>query len=283
MKSALLRLRESKDSLSSTELNIANYILENPRKAGSCTIRELAEQTYASPSSIVRICRAIGFHGYKDFRESLILELAAFGKDMSHKETSIEVGDSMETIIQKITLNNIRSLNDTQHLLNAEILSQCVDLLQNCRTILFFGIGSSLCVAKDTYLKFFRLNKPCIINEDLHSQILMSRNSSANDAAIIFSYSGQTHEMLECMKDLKKNKTPCIAITRYSPSPIAKMADFCLYTAANETLFRNGAMSSRLSQLNIIDILYTAFCSRQQEYTMKQLTKTHIRKETTES
>ena len=279
MKSALLRLRESKDSMSNTEVNIARYILNNPKKTCSLTVRELAEVTYSSPSSTVRVCRSIGFKGYKEFRETLILELATLGKDLSHEEMKITLDDSMETIISKITLNNIRSLEDTQHLLNAETLSKCVELLFQCSTILFFGIGSSLCVAKDTYLKFLRLNKPCVVNEDWHSQLLMALNSSPHDAAIIFSYGGQTKEMIECMDALKRNATPCIAITRYAPSPIAKMADYCLYTAANETIFRSGAMSSRLSQLNVVDILYTGFCSLQQEYTMKQLTKTHIQKD----
>ncbi len=48
---------------------------------------------------------------------------------------------------------------------------------------------------------------------------------------------------------------------------------------SNETLFRNGAMSSRLSQLNVVDILYTGFAFLQHDYAMKQLVHTHIQKE----
>lgn len=279
MKSALIRLREAEDTMTSTEANISRYIRNNPEKVCTLTVRELAELTYSSPSSVVRVCRFIGFRGYKEFREVLLLELASLGKDLNHKESDVTIEDSMETIIDKVTQNNIRSLEDTQHLLNADTLSKCADLLMKCNTIYFFGIGSSLCVAKDTYLKFLRMNKPCVVNEDWHSQLLMARNASPKDVAIIFSYGGQTKEMIECMHALKKNQTPCIAITRYAPSPIAKMADYCLYTAANETLFRSGAMSSRLSQLNVVDILYTGFAFLQHEYSMKQLAYTHIQKE----
>ena len=45
-----------------------------------------------------------------------------------------------------------------------------------------------------------------------------------------------------------------------------------------DRLFRSAAMSSRISQLNIIDILYTAYANRQYEYSLKQLRKTHIKK-----
>ena len=92
------------------------------------------------------------------------------------------------------------------------------------------------------------------------------------------SYSGATVEIIECMKALKENGTPIIAITRCVQSPVSELADQKLYTAANESLFRSGAMSSRMSQLNIIDILYTALANDQYEESLNQLSKTHIRK-----
>ena len=141
-----------------------------------------------------------------------------------------------------------------------------------------FGIGSSLCVAKDTYLKFLRLDKPCVVNEDSHSQLLQARNATAQDVGIVFSYSGQTMEMIQCIKEMKAGGAPVIAVTRYYPSEVAQLADHVLYVAANESLFRNGAMSSRLSQLNVMDILYTAYASRNHEDTMRRLAKTHIYK-----
>ena len=171
------------------------------------------------------------------------------------------------------------SLEDTRYLLDVETVTTCINLLIKSRTILLFGIGASLTVAKDTYLKFLRLNKSCIVNEDWHSQLVQAKNSSPEDVAIIFSYSGQTVEMIECLKTLKKNGTPIIAITRYSSSPISRMADHILYTAANETLFRSGAMASRIVQLNIIDILYTGYTTSLHDQSMRQLTQTHITKE----
>ena len=180
--------------------------------------------------------------------------------------------------MEKVTHKNIQSLLDTQRLLLLDELKQCVELIANARTVLLFGIGSSLCVAKDTYLKFLRLDKPCVVNEDSHSQLLQARNATAQDVGIVFSYSGQTMEMIQCIKEMKAGGAPVIAVTRYYPSEVAQLADHVLYVAANESLFRNGAMSSRLSQLNVMDILYTAYASRNHEDTMRRLTKTHIYK-----
>ena len=275
MQNVLLRLREVQPSLSSTERQIARYILENPDETTTLTIRELAHRSFSSPSSVVRICRAIGFQGYKELRHALTLELATLGE---HREQDLTPHDSLQEIVDKVTRKNIQCLLDTQRLLLLDELEQCVDLIANARTVLLFGIGSSLCVAKDTYLKFLRLDKPCVVNEDLHSQILQARNATPQDVGIVFSYSGQTQEMIRCIQEMKEGGAPVIAVTRYYPSEVAQLADHVLYVAANESLFRNGAMSSRLSQLNVMDILYTAYASRNHEDTMRRLTKTHIYK-----
>ena len=271
MQNVLLRLREVQPSLSSTERQIAQFILENPDETTTLTIRDLARRSFSSPSSVVRICRVIGFQGYKELRHALTLELATLGENGSHREKDITPQDSLQEIVDKVTHKNIQSLLDTQRLLLLDELEQCVELIANARTVLLFGIGSSLCVAKDTYLKFLRLDKPCVVNEDSHSQLLQARNATAQDVGIVFSYSGQTMEMIQCIKEMKAGGAPVIAVTRYYPSEVAQLADHVLYVAANESLFRNGAMSSRLSQLNVVDILYTAYASRNHEDTMRRL------------
>ena len=166
----------------------------------------------------------------------------------------------------------------TRELLDAKEIQKCVELLKNARVIYLFGLGASLCAAKDAYLKFLRLNKLCVINEDWHSQLLQARNATREDLALVISYSGATVEIIECMKALKENGTAIIAITRCVQSPVSELADEKLYTAANESLFRSGAMSSRMSQLNIVDILYTALANESYEQSLNQLSKTHIRK-----
>ena len=74
------------------------------------------------------------------------------------------------------------------------------------------------------------------------------------------------------------NATPIIAITRFLKSPVSDLADEKLYTASNEALFRTGAMASRISQLNIIDILYTALNNLSFDASLDQLSKTYIQK-----
>ena len=278
MSNALLRLRECSNNFSSTEKEIARIILEDPKLVVDLSVHALAKHTFSSASTIVRLCNHIGYSGYKEFRWAVTYELAQREQTRKSEQKEIARSDSLEEIIDKITYLNIISLEETTSLLDVQVLRQCVDLLRDAKVVYLFGLGASLCAAKDAYLKFLRLNKLCIINEDWHSQLLQARNATPQDVAIVISYTGATVEVIECMKALKENHTPIIAITRFVQSPVSELADHKLYIAANESVFRSGAMASRLSQLNIIDILYTALANESYEETLAQLSRTHIHK-----
>ena len=278
MASALLRLRECSERFSSTERGVAERILAEPQLVVDLSVHELAQRTFSSPSTIVRMCNHTGFTGYKEFRRAVTYELAQREQTRRNDQREIQRSDSLEQIIDKITYANILSLEETRDLMDVAVLRDSVALLRKAKVIYLFGLGASLCAAQDAYLKFLRLNKLSIINEDWHSQLVQSYNATAQDAALVFSYSGVTAEVIACMKNLKKNGTPIIAITRCVQSPVYELADYRLYTAANESLFRSGAMSSRMSQLNVVDILFIAFANEDYEQSLGQLSKTHIRK-----
>lgn len=278
MKSALLRLRESRDSVSATERSVVDYLLGKPDEAMNLSIHQLAERTFTSPSTIIRMCHRVGFEGYKDFRRAVTYELALRKRSADEERKEVGRSDSIEDIIEKTTYKNVLCLEDTKNLLDAETVGKCVDLIAGSNRVLLFGIGASLCVAKDAYLKFLRLDKTCIVNEDWHSQLLQACNSKSTDLGIVFSYSGETVEMVKCMQEMKQNGTPIIAVTRYAPSPVAELSTYNLYIAANESTFRSGAMSSRISQLNVVDVLYVSFANNEYDFCIQQLDRTHIDK-----
>ena len=278
MNSALLRLREQSQSMSNAEREVAGCIMANPQLVVDMSVHELARHTFSSASTIVRLCSRAGYSGYREFRKALTQELAQREQTKKTEQKELVRSDSLEAIIDKVTWLNMNSLEETRLLLDTGVLRACVDMIRKARVIYLFGLGASQIAAKDAYLKFLRLNKLCVINEDYHSQILQARNAAPEDLALVISYSGATEEIVRCMRILKENKTPIIAITRCVQSPVAELADQKLYTAATESLFRSGAMSSRMSQLNVVDILYTALANEEYEKSMEQLSRTHIRK-----
>ena len=278
MKSVLVRLGKYQNQATPAEKEVVQFILHHPEDAAEMSARELAGKTFSSSATLIRMCQRIGFDGYKDLKRALQYELVERKLSIQEKKGEISHEDSLEAMADKITYKNIVSLEETRNLLDLEVLGKCVDLLYRPRVIVLFGLGSSLCVARDAYLKFLRLNKSCILNDDWHSQLLAARNMREEDVGLFLSYSGQTSEMIQCARALKDTGAKMILITGFSASVLSEMADYNLYVSANESLFRNGAMSSRIGQLNMIDILYTAFANVDYDYSMERLYATHIDK-----
>lgn len=278
MKSVLVRLKEYKKEAQGTEKEIIKYILENPEKVANETIYYLAENTFTSPSSITRFCKKLSFNGYKAFKNSLISEVAIRKSAKKAVQDEITKSDEIDNIIDIITQINITALENTKNLFDVETLEACIDCLVESDTLHIFGIGSSLIVAKDAQQKFMRINKTCLVFDDWHLQYLDAKNMTSNDIGIIISYSGETEEMIKCAKVMKENNVTVISITRFVDSSISKLADYNLYVPAEESILRSGAMSSRISQLNIIDILYTGFTNRNYDESLDRIYKTHFKK-----
>ena len=110
MSSALIRLRERSAQFSSTERGVAERILAEPRLVVDLSVHELAQKTFSSPSTIVRMCAHTGYSGYKEFRRDVTYELARREQDLRGRKQEIQHSDSLEQIIDKITDAKILSL-----------------------------------------------------------------------------------------------------------------------------------------------------------------------------
>lgn len=278
MKSVLVRLKEYSREAKGTEKEIIEYCIKHAEKVIHQTIYELSEKTFTSPSSIIRMCKKLSFSGYKDFKNNLISEVAIRKVAENEVKKKITKSDDIESIIGIITHINIAALEHTKNLMDLKTIEACVSHLVRSDTIRLFGIGSSMIVAKDAQQKFMRINKKCLVFEDWHLQFLDASNMTKEDVGIIISYSGETEEMIKCAKKMKSNGATVISLTRYVESSISRIADHNLYVAADESTFRSGAMSSRISQLNVIDILYTACANHNYEESVDRIYKTHFEK-----
>jgi DNA-binding MurR/RpiR family transcriptional regulator len=278
MKSVLIPLKQYQPSASNAECGVVSYMTEHPEESSKCSIYRLAELSYTSPSTIVRLCRKLGFSGYRELQSALIHELALRSQNTKNQSKYIDHFDSLKETIASITYRNITSLEDSMNMLDEEALAESIRILENGKNLYLFGIGSSLLVAQDALLKFIRIGKSCTCGTDTHTQYVLSSNADKTDAAIIISYSGYTEEMIRCANNLCSRGTPIIAITRYGNSPLSQLANCILHTVAVEELFRSGAMASRIAQLNVIDILYTAYLNRNYQENILKIERSQIKK-----
>lgn len=264
MESALLHLRESQNSMSITERAVSDYILNHQEESVELSIHQLAKKAFASPSTVIRMCQRMGFAGYKEFRRAVTCEVAVNRMAQGQERRELTRADSLDDIVDKVTYQNIMSLEGSRNLVDPQVLRSCVHLLNKARTVLLFGMGASQYAIRSLTLKLLRLNKPCVSNDDWPTQLFHAKNATEEDLAIVvLSYSWETAGVVQCMNALRENHTPIVSITWRDASPVTELADYRLYTADDDDAVQAGDISAQMSQMNIIDMLSTAYANSQ--------------------
>jgi len=271
----LIKIRDMKESLTPVEKLVAEYILENLEDIPHLSIKNLAQLTKTSDASVLRFCKTMGYTGYRSFIVSISASLGSMDEDEKDQYTDIQPGDDLSVIISNISRNNIKSIEDTQSVIDKSEIARAVQVLRQSKRIAFFGIGASSLIGIDAEQKFSRINKVCHTYPDGHSQLTAAVLLEKNDVAIFISNSGDTVEILDSLEIAKKNGACTIAITKYHKSELADKADIVLSISTPEVTIRSGAMGSRIAMLTVIDILFAGVASAEYKNVKKYLTKTH--------
>lgn len=67
---------ERQENLTEAERELALFILANTGEVTRMSIAELAEQSFTSNATVIRLCRKLGLKGYRDFRIELTQVMA---------------------------------------------------------------------------------------------------------------------------------------------------------------------------------------------------------------
>ena len=263
MHGCLLKIREIIDDLTPSEAKAAGYILKYPEQSVGLSIVELANLSGASKAAIIRFCKTLGFDGYREFAIKMASDIAvSMENDQESGYTDIQVGDDLSTLIRNVSHNNKKSIDDTLEVLDEAELEKAIEVLKTAGRIDFYGVGASGIIAQDAQQKFMRINRYATAYSDTHLQAAAATLLTPSDVAVFISYSGETRDIVEALGYAKASGAVTIAVTRFGSSTLSDKADIRLHISSPETSMRSAASSSRIAQLNIIDILFTGIATQ---------------------
>lgn len=247
-------IKQNFDSFTDREKLIAEYLLSNKKSIISMSAKEIGDITNTSAPTVVRFSKKIGFDSLNEMKLQLSLNLQSDdNSDFEYLHSDL----STKNIIRGVKSSIDSIMNQTIGLLKEEELEKAIELLNKAKNVYIFSVGSSSLVGMDFYYKLSRINVRCIAHSDTHLQMTASALMEEGDVAIAISYSGETKEVLKCVYNAKNYGIPVISITRASiNNTLADMSDIVLRVPFVEKSLREGAMSSRISQLAVIDMLF---------------------------
>ena len=224
-------------------------------------LKEIAKETYSSPSVCVRIAKKMGFHGWNELKEQYLKETEYLQTHFQNIDPNVPftATDSMMHIAAKIAEVHQESITDTLSLINHDALHNAVRLLEKSNGIHIFCISNLNYTAEEFAFKLKRIGIPVYLNYTQGCIYHEAAMTPSDHCAICISYSGETPSLLSTVRYLKENHVPILGEKMYS---------------------KIGGFSSIASISLLLDILYSCLFSSHYEQNMEYKTTIAKRIET---
>lgn len=269
----LVMLTEMLPVLPPSEKKIASYIVDNPEEAISLTANEIGKRSLTSGAAVIRLCKSLNLKGIQDLK----LRIAGDLQKTTHIQgfRDIEPNEPLLSIIEKMTNNSIHTIRETSELFSTDELQKAINVLGKARRIHFIGVGASSIIAQDAQQKFLRIGKNAYAFADMHMAATQVANADTDDVVVGISFSGETIEVAKLLQLAKMQNAKTISLTKYGNSIVSEQATIKLYTSVTkEPTFRSGATTSRIAQLQVIDVVFMGVASLQYGEAVKHLDAT---------
>jgi len=258
----LTRIRGEYNQFTKAEKKVADYVLQNYKEVLFMSITDLADVCEVGDTSVFRFCKTLELKGYQEFKMLLSLSLHDENTGQGRLEGDISLNDSFAEVSRKVLNTNMNALEETYSLLNEENFDRVICTLHEAKRICFFGVGASMLSAMKAANKFLRIEPKVSCVTDSHMQAMVASMMREGEAAVIFSYSGATKDTIHVAELAKRAGAATICITRFIKSPLTSFSDVTLLCGANEGPLQGGSTSSEISQLFLIDLMYTEYYRR---------------------
>lgn len=251
-----------KEKMSEGEESIADFVLTLGKELHKYSTRNIAEATYTSAPTVIRLCKKLGFKGFEDFKEQFLKEIEYLDQQYGKVDVNFpfDAKDTMMRAAHKISHLYEETIHDSMSLLHHDDLQKALNLMKYSHSIHVFSYGTALNLAESFKEKMLKIGKNVIISNNLNYQLYEVTCIPKGDIAIIISYSGETVNIIKLAEICQKRGIPIIAVTSFGENTLSQLSSVQLTMSTKESLYHNiGDFSTHLSTHFILDILYAVY------------------------
>lgn len=254
----ILKIEEQYADMRASEQKAADYVMKHMDRIPKMSLGKIASECNVSEPTVLRMVKALGYQGLREFRTAVISALAVM-KEVHQNPVlygySLNKEDKVQDIPRKVVTTTAKILEENLKNISIKTYENVIRAIKNARMIDIYSVENSNVIAKDLLTKLLYLGFQCRHMEDTYHQRIAASNLTRDDVAIGISYSGCSEDTIKAMKAAKKSGATTIAITNFKDSVISKYADLLICTSQDQ-LFYGDAIFSRTSQLVLVDMIY---------------------------
>jgi DNA-binding MurR/RpiR family transcriptional regulator len=253
------RIRSLLPEMPSAVARVAGYLLKHPQAPLTLSIGELAEQAGASPATVTRFCRTIGYPGYVELRVGIATDV---GRSTSLDSWAAEIGgefgpdDSPEDVLRMLIGSHTKALREATSAMDLAVITEVSRRIALSSHVDIYGVVGSAMLADELQGRLYRIGVPAYAWSEVHSGLTSAAIQDSDTVAIGISTTGRTDETIEMLAEAGRAGAFTVAITNDPTSPLAELADRKIVTSIYDQFRQPDDLSAKHGQLLVLDLLY---------------------------
>lgn len=262
----IIDLLDNETLFTKNELEIVHYIKENPQAIINMTIKELAQVTFSSNASIIRLCRKLGYKGFRDFK----IDFMRYMESLKYVRQDIDFSFPFQSdeptwqIINSLAHVYKESIDLINSQLDIDELEKIVDLLDCSQRVFIYATGDSKITAMGFTNKLIKIGKFFYIATENKEEVSFSKAATPQDVALFITYSKQD-VYRESLRILLYNHVPIITITSNHDDILFKYSRYHILIPHKEKNEKIATFYSQISFQYVLSILYSLLYKKQKK------------------
>jgi len=233
------------------------------------SMQEIADETFSSKSTLVRVAKALGFSGWKELMEAYQKEI----RYLETHKTDIDVNlpfkadNTVMEIAGNIAALKEESVRETMEMLQPETLDKAADILTKAKRVCLFGNSLNRYLGEGFQHKMLTIGRTVeIIGQE--EEGYLAETLGQGDCAVVISYSGNNarRSPVYILPELKAHKVSVIGVTSMGDNMLRDYADYVLEIASREKLYSKiGNFATEASTMFLLDMLFCCCFHRNYE------------------
>lgn len=250
---------EMQQQFTETEKCVANFILEQPQSISDMSIRDLAQITYTSTPTVLRVCRKLGFDGFKEFKKALLLEL----ENEKHLSAQIDAShpfhkyETPSRIVGTLSSLYKESIESTAALLKLPEVSKVANDIYSANRLFLYAVGDSQITSRLFANKLLKLNIHPILAAENCQEMEETYNLRQDDYALFVTYKGMYQRFVSCAAVLRRRHIRTGLITCNAESQLASLCGTTILLPSTEQISKIATFHSQISIGFTLNVLYS--------------------------
>jgi len=258
-------------TFSNSERVVLNYILDKGTHIQNMTIKEISEETFTVPSTLIRIAKKLNYNGWNSLKEDFLKECEYLEQHFVDIDANLPFknNDTIMSIAGKIAALEKESIEDTLSLITHDDLQKAIQIMRKASCIHLFAVSNNLLITQEFKHNMSRIQKDVRIH-GLQNEITFDAILAQSDScAIIVSYSGETYVLDKIANTLNNKNIPIIVITSIGDNTLSRKADCTLRICTREKLYSKIATFSTDRAITyLLDVLYSCMFALDYDYNL---------------